>query len=80
MDIAAGNLDVVDQLVLDLQDLVMRIEFAVSDGQPSEPVLPQGGGANVKLSLAHLPYVRILLKVVSAAQTRLRTSQLRLHQ
>jgi len=75
LDIASADLAVVDQLVLDLHDLALRIELAVSNGLVSEPVLPEGGGSNVKLSLAHLPYVRILIRVVVAAQARLASAQ-----
>jgi hypothetical protein len=76
IEIASHNLDLVDQLYLDLQDLAVRIELAVSSGQTCEPVLPRGGGANVKLSLPHLPYVRILSRVVAAAQSRLKQAQM----
>jgi hypothetical protein len=71
LQIVGNNCELLSQLYLDLEDLAIRIELALSNGQPCEPVLPRGGGANVKLSLPHLPYVRILIKVVKAADARL---------
>ncbi|KAH9250097.1 hypothetical protein BASA81_012144 [Batrachochytrium salamandrivorans] len=54
----------------DFLDLVERIEQSTDEGRNSAPILPRGGGLCMKLCLAHVPYIRILDRVVAAALQR----------
>ena len=54
----------------DLVDLINRINEALAEGKQCAPVLPRGGGMCTKLMGAHLPYIRILDRVVEAAANR----------
>lgn len=54
----------------DLMDMTDRINQAVAQGRQCAPVLPRGGGMCTKLVEAHLPYIRVLDRVVEAAANR----------
>jgi len=60
----------------DLTDMINRIAEAVEDGRQCAPVLPRGGGLCTKLCPPHLPYVRVLDRVVEAAANRVLRAQL----
>jgi len=56
----------------DLQDIISRLEMrsAEENGTAAVPVLPRGGGMCTKLCSQHIPYIRILARVVDAAAQR----------
>jgi hypothetical protein len=58
------------QLHEDLLDMVTRINDAVELGRQCAPVLPRGGGLCTKLCPPHVPYIRVLDRVVEAAGNR----------
>jgi len=59
----------------DLVDMVERINEAVQEGRSCAPVLPRGGGLCTKLCVPHVPYVKVLDRVVEAAANRLMKAQ-----
>jgi len=69
---ADNSLELVLALHEDLQDIMKRVEEALEDGKDSIPVLPRGGGMCTKLATPHIPYVKILDRVVEAAGSRLK--------
>lgn len=59
----------------DLVDMVERISEAVENGRQAAPVLPRGGGLCTKLCPPHVPYVKVLDRVVEAAANRVLKAQ-----
>jgi hypothetical protein len=75
LNLTGQNLPVVLELHQDLMDMAERISEAAEDGRQCAPVLPRGGGLCTKLCIPHLPYVRVLDRVVEAAANRLIKAQ-----
>ena len=70
MAIADSEVSKILDIHEDLVDMISRIEEALADGRQCAPVLPRGGGMCTKLMGAHLPYIRVLDRVVEAAANR----------
>lgn len=75
LNLTGQNLTTVLELHQDLMDMAQRIAEAAEDGRTCAPVLPRGGGLCTKLCIPHLPYVRVLDRVVEAAANRLVKAQ-----
>lgn len=66
LELTGPNVEKIYQLHNDIADLAERIE-----DQGCAPVLPGGGGLAIKLSEVHVPYLRVLGRVVEASASRL---------
>lgn len=71
IDMCNKNVTNVVHLHQDLLDVLERLEQGNKEGLLGVPVLPRGGGTCTKLCPAHIPYVKILDRVVEAASQRL---------
>lgn len=75
INLTGQNLTTVLELHQDLLDMAQRISEAAEEGKQCAPVLPRGGGLCTKLCVPHVPYVRVLDRVVEAAANRLVKAQ-----
>ena len=75
LNLTGQNLTTVMELHQDLLEMAQRIGDAAEEGRQCAPVLPRGGGLCTKLCVPHLPYVRVLDRVVEAAANRLVRAQ-----